>query len=72
MLLASVVQVGLVNSWSAYHTYLKQHPQQDPIPAFKRDLLAALGAQVGARLDLQPQSTIHQHALPRLCATAAA
>lgn len=40
------VQVGVVKTWSAYHTYMEQHPQKDPIPAFKRDLLKALGAQV--------------------------
>jgi hypothetical protein len=67
----SVVQVGLVSSWSAYHTYLEQHPQQDPIPAFKQGLLAALGAQVTATT-LRIATTTHQHSLPGLCAPEAA
>lgn len=42
-------QVGLVRSWSAYHTFLEQHPQQeDPVLGFKQDLLRSLGAQVGS------------------------
>jgi len=35
-----------VKSWSAYHTYLDQHPDKDPIHAFEQDMLAALQAQV--------------------------
>jgi hypothetical protein len=43
-----VLQVGYVKSWSAYHTFLEQHPDKDPIPAFRQDLLRALNTQVGA------------------------
>jgi len=37
--------VGLVKSWSSYHTFLDQHPDKDPIHAFEQDMLAALQAQ---------------------------
>jgi len=41
--------VGLVRSWSAYHTFLQQHPDKDPIHAFERELLEAVTAKDGTQ-----------------------
>lgn len=43
------LQVGLVKSWSAYHTFLAQHPDKDPIESFKQELMDTLQAQVKKR-----------------------
>lgn len=43
------VQVGYVKSWSAYRTYLQEHPDKDPIPEFQAQLLKALQTQVRMR-----------------------
>jgi hypothetical protein len=40
------LQMGYIQSWSAYHAYLDQHPESDPLPAFREELLKSLQLQV--------------------------
>jgi hypothetical protein len=41
------MQLGYLQSWSAYETYRTQHPERpDPLVEFKEQLLGVLGAQV--------------------------
>jgi hypothetical protein len=48
-MLPRCMQLGYLQSWSAYETYRTQHPERpDPLVAFKQQLLEALGAEVGA------------------------
>jgi hypothetical protein len=42
------MQLGYLQSWSAYETYMTQHPERpDPLVEFKEQLLGVLGATVG-------------------------
>jgi hypothetical protein len=43
------LQLGYLQSWSAYETYRTQHPERpDPLVQFKQQLLEALGAGVSS------------------------
>lgn len=47
------MQLGYLQSWSAYETYRTQHPERpDPLVEFKEQLLAVLGATVSCLLTL--------------------
>lgn len=64
-LLLRAVQLGYLRSWSAYATYLKEHPDlPDPLIEFKQRLLGALNAAVGhasTAAVLQPSTAVWTH-----------